>query len=90
MGAISIPLPSASGHQDIEVDIRVNGQLQQQNYRVEVFYWRDCQARYNRAECIREILANYDPQWQLYYIGAPTTTFVPITFMKTVVMKNSA
>ena len=90
MGSIAIPLPSASGHQDIEVDIRVNGILQQQNYRVEVFYWRDCQARQNRAECIREILASYDPQWQLYYIGAPTDTLVPITFMKTVSAKRSA
>ena len=90
MGAIAIPLPSAGGHQDIEVDIRVNGQLQQLNYRVEVFYWRDCQAQQSRAECIREILASYDPQWQLYHIGAPTATFVPITFMKRTVMKSSA
>ena len=95
MGSIAIPLPTHGGHQDIEVDIRVNGQLQQQNYRVEVFYWSDCQARQNRqsplrAECIREILASYDPQWQLYHIGAPTDTFVPITFMKRPVMKHSA
>ena len=90
MGSIAIPLPSSSSHQEIEVDIRVNGQLQQKNYRVEVFYWKDCLARQNRAECIREILASYDPQWQLYYIGAPTDTFVPITFMKNVAVKHNA
>lgn len=90
MGSIAIPIPTAGGHQDIEVDIRVNGQLQQQNYRVEVFYWKDCSARHSRAECIREILASYDPRWQLYHIGAPTNTFVPITFMKRPVMKHSA
>ena len=95
MSSIAIPLPTLGGHQEIEVDIRINGQLQQQNYRVEVFYWKDCQtqpsrALPSRAECIREILANYDPQWQLYYIGAPTATFVPITFVKRPVMKHSA
>ncbi|MEQ9442280.1 MAG: hypothetical protein RIG62_24780 [Cyclobacteriaceae bacterium] len=87
MGSIAIPLPTAHGHQDIEVDIRVNGELQSQNYRVEVFYWKDCQvrrgdARYHRAECIREILNNYDKNWQLYYIGMPTEDYVPITFMQ--------
>ena len=90
MGAISIPLPSAGGHQDIEVDIRINGQLQQQNYRVEIFYWSDCQARQNRAECIREILTHYDPQWELYYLGAPTDTFIPITFVQKRKLRNSA
>ncbi len=82
MGSIAIPLPTMSGQQDIEVDIRVNGQLRRQNYRVEVFFWKNCNARLNRAECIREILANYDKDWQLYYIGMPTDDFVPITFMK--------
>ena len=82
MGSIAIPLPSALGHQDIEVDIRVNGELKKQNYRVEVFYWKDCKARHNRAECIREILNNYDKNWQLYYIGMPTDEYVPITFMQ--------
>jgi len=82
MGSIAIPLPAVSGKQDIEVDIRVNGELKQQNFRVEVFYWKDCQRRQNRAECIREILSKYDQNWQLYYIGMPTEEYVPITFMK--------
>lgn len=82
MGSIAIPLPSANGHQDIEVDIRVNGELKKQNYRVEVFYWKNCRARQNRAECIREILSEYDKNWQLYYIGMPTDDYVPITFMQ--------
>ncbi|MFP4090422.1 MAG: hypothetical protein ACLFUB_14335 [Cyclobacteriaceae bacterium] len=82
MGAISIPLPKSSAHQAIEVDIRVNGVLRQENYRVEVFYWKDCLSPHNRAECIREILNSYDKRWQLYYIGMPTEDFVPITFVK--------
>ncbi|MDF9798090.1 hypothetical protein OKW21_003353 [Catalinimonas alkaloidigena] len=82
MGSIAIPIPPLSGNQDIEVDIRVNGELKKQNFRVEVFFWKDCKAQQNRAECIREILSKYDKDWQLYYIGMPTDEFVPITFMK--------
>lgn len=82
MGSIAIPIPPMSGNQNIEVDIRVNGELKRQNFRVEVFYWKDCKAEYNRAECIREILSRYDKSWQLYYIGMPTEEYVPITFMK--------
>ena len=93
MGSIAIPLPTVGSNQDIEVDIRVNGQLQQQNYRVEIFYWQNCQTQHSehhRAECIREILASYDPDWQLYHIGSPTETFVPITFVKRPTMKRTA
>jgi hypothetical protein len=64
------------------VDIRVNGVLQQQNYRVKVLYWKDCRASHNRAGCIREILNYYDLNWQLYYIGMPSEDLVPITFVK--------
>lgn len=82
MGSIAIPIPTGAAHQNIEVDIRVNGKLKKQNYRVEVFYWTDCEAGLNRAECIREILSRYDKNWQLYYIGMPTKDYVPITFVQ--------
>jgi hypothetical protein len=81
MGSIAIPIPT-SGEQHIEVDIRINGELKKQNFRVEVFYWKNCKAQQNRAECLREILSSYDKNWQLYYIGMPTEDYVPITFMK--------
>ena len=82
MGSIAVPIPPSVANQNIEVDIRINGKLQQQNFKVEVFYWNDCEAQQNRAECIREILSKYDKDWQLYYIGMPTEDYVPITFMK--------
>ena len=82
MGSIAVPIPPSVANQNIEVDIRINGKLQQQNFKVEVFYWNDCEAQHNRAECIREILSKYDKDWQLYYIGMPTEDYVPITFMK--------
>ena len=83
MPHIAIPIPSIPGKQDIEIEVTINGQKQQLHYRVELFHWEDCrQPSIDRAECIRHMLSDYDQDWMLYYIGAPTDQFVPITFVK--------
>ncbi len=83
MPHIAVPIPAMPGKQEIEIEVTVNGQKQQIHYRVELFYWEDCHMpTLDRAECIRHLLEQYDQDWTLYYIGAPTEAFVPITFMK--------
>ncbi len=83
MGHIAIQIPQIPGEQEIEIDVKINGIRQQYNYRVEIFYWKDCEKPGDsRAECIRGILARYDKNWELYYIGAPTREYVPLTFRK--------
>ena len=83
MSHIAIPIPVGRGKQDIEVQVTINGQKQNLNYKVELFYWEDCTVSIeNRVACIREMLNNYDENWALYYIGDPTDEFIPITFIK--------
>ncbi len=83
MPHIAIPIPSIPGKQDIEIEVTINGQRQQLHYRVELFHWDDCTVpTIDRAECLRHLLSDYDQDWMLYYIGAPTDQFVPITFVK--------
>ena len=83
MAHIAVPIPPLPGKQDIEIEVTINGQKQQLHYRVELFYWEDCKIPViDRAECIRQMLEGYDQDWTLYYIGAPTDQFVPITFVK--------
>ncbi len=83
MAHIAIPLPLGEGKQEVEIEVTVNGQRRQLHYRVELFYWDDCQApAHRRVECIRQMLSGYDQDWNLYYIGSPTDTFIPITFVK--------
>lgn len=83
MAYIAVPIPSLPGKQDIEIEVTINGMKQQLHYRVELFYWDDCAfPTIDRAECIRQMLSNYDEDWTLYYIGSPTEAFVPITFVK--------
>ena len=88
MSYIAIPISSLPGKQDIEIDVTINGQKQALHYRVELFYWGDCQVPTfdrvtpDRVECIQQLLASYDKDWTLYYIGSPTDEFVPITFVR--------
>lgn len=83
MAHIAVPVPSSLGKQEIEISVSINGQKQQLHYRIELFYWEDYEIpTIDRAECIRHMLQQYDQDWTLYYIGAPTDTFVPITFLK--------
>jgi hypothetical protein len=98
MSYIAIPIPNLPGKQDIEIEVTINGQKQALHYRVELFYWGDCfgfgqstpsfehnpigKGSLDRVECIRQHLSSYDQDWALYYIGAPTDDFVPVTFVK--------
>ena len=83
MGAIAINIPQITGEQDIEVEVRINGEKKSYNYRVEVFHWADCEnPSEDRVDCIRQILGKYVPDWELYQIGMPTDEVVPITFRK--------
>lgn len=83
MAYIAIPIPNLPGKQDIEIEVTINGQRQALHYRVELFYWSDCTVpTFDRVDCIRQHLALYDKAWSLYYIGAPTDDFVPVTFVR--------
>ena len=83
MGIIGIEIPELNEDQDIEVEVRVNGIKKQYNYRVEIFYWEECPFDTNeRAECIRQLIQNYDSAWDLAHIGLPTEEYIPITFRK--------
>ena len=83
MSHIAIPLPQGKGKQEVEIEVTINGQKQQLHYRVELFYWEDCKfPTVNRAECIQNLLKEYDQDWTLYFICSPTDEFVPITFVK--------
>ena len=83
MSYIAIPIPRGAGKQDIQIEVTVNNEKQALHYKVELFYWDDCKnPQGHRADCIAELLAKHDPNWMVYYIGAPTDQFVPITFVE--------
>jgi len=82
MGYIVIPIPIIPRKQDIEIQVTINNEVQSPHSKVKLFYWDDClNLTGYRADCISEMLAKHDPSWMVYYIGAPTDKFVPITFV---------
>ncbi len=82
MSHIAIPIPHFEGKQEIQIQVVVNNQIKSLRYKVELFYWDECQnPNAHRADCISEMLGNHDSNWLVYSIGTPTEKFVPITFV---------
>jgi hypothetical protein len=84
MGVFGIEIPELVGEQqDIQVEVKVNGIKKEYYYKVELFYWDDCPyPTSDRAECIKNLIADYHAEWQLAHIGMPNDDFIPITFRK--------
>jgi hypothetical protein len=84
MGQIAIPIPQIPGSkQEIEIEVKINGVKKEYNYRIELFYWEDCNiADADRVACLRKMLNSYDKEWLVYDIGTPTDDLIPVTFVR--------
>lgn len=83
MSTISIQLPPVHTDNYVDVDLTVNGKKQQFKYRVEIFKWSDwCTPTETKVDGIRKMIGQYDRNWQLVEIGAPTDFTVPLMFRK--------
>jgi hypothetical protein len=81
MPAISIQLPAVEADQQIEVEVKINGEKKSYHYRVEIFAWEQCHdPAEERAKCLQRMIQGYDPHWQLLQIGAPSEKSIPIMF----------
>ena len=89
MSIIGIEIPQLNEEQEIEVEVRVNGIKKQYHYRVEIFYWEECPYPTEvRVECIKNLVGDYNKDWQLAHIGLPTDDYIPITFKKKRALKR--
>lgn len=81
MPSISIQLPAIEADQQIEVEVKINGEKKRYHYRVEIFAWEQCvDPVEERARCLQRMINGYDKDWQLLQIGAPTEKTIPIMF----------
>ncbi|MCI0493713.1 hypothetical protein L0Z72_01805 [candidate division KSB1 bacterium] len=80
MPNVSIQLPMIEADQSIEVTVTVNGKQKRFNYRIEIFPWSVCQEVVNKADCLRQVIQNYDQHWQLIQIGEATENDVTLMF----------
>jgi len=81
MPTISIQLPAVEADQQVEVEVKINGQKKKYHYRVEIFAWEQCpDPAEERAKCLQRMIKGYDDEWQLVQIGAPLDKSIPIMF----------
>jgi len=83
MREISLSIPTLESEQNIDIEVRINGKRRRLHYRVEIIAWEDYgRPEEERADVLRRVIKDYDKDWQLVQIGAPTDKTIPIMFRK--------
>ena len=80
MSSITIQLPTMEAEQSIEITVKINGSKQKYNYKVEIYPWNKCKKEEIKAQCLKHMIEEYDPSWQLVHIGAEGQKEIPIMF----------
>lgn len=81
MREIVILVPEIDVDQNVEIDVRINGRKKTLKYRIELMRWEGDQSE-DRVTTLRHKIADYDKDWELVEIGAPSKTEIPIVFRK--------
>lgn len=81
MKEIVILVPEVDVDQNVEIDVRINGRKKTLKYRIELLRWEGDQSD-ERVTTLRKKINDYDKDWELVEIGAPTGPDIPIVFRK--------
>lgn len=82
MREVVILIPSIDIEQNIEIDVRINGRKKTLQYRVELLSWEGDDAQTDRVKILKHKVKEYDKDWELVEIGAPTKDNIPLMFRK--------
>ncbi len=80
MREVVILIPEVDAHQNVEIDVRINGKKKTLRYRVEILEWEGEDPSNDRVRVLKRKIENYDKDWQLMEIGAPTEHQIPLVF----------
>lgn len=78
---IILLIPDIEPEQNIEIDVRINGRKKTLQYRVELLNWEGNENE-SRVATIKHKLNDYDKNWELVEVGAPTGKDIPLIFRK--------
>ncbi len=81
MREIVILIPDIDKEQNVEIDVRINGKKKTLQYRVELLSWEGS-AEKDRVQVLRHKINEYDKDWELVEIGAPTASEIPLMFRR--------
>ena len=79
MREIVVLIPDIDVEQNVEIDVRINGRKKTLKYRVELINWEGDDQE-NRVTILKHKIEDYDKDWELIEIGAPSGTEIPIMF----------
>lgn len=81
MSRFVIQIPVVDIEKTVEVIVKVNGARQRTRYKVELFDWPEGATHEARIDRLREIIAAFDPAWELFQIGPDNDEGkIPIVF----------
>ncbi len=83
MREIVILIPDVDKEQNVEIDVRINGRKKTMKYRVELLRWEGNDME-NRVTTLKHTIDDYDKDWELVEIGAPSEKEIPIVFRKNI------
>lgn len=81
MREIVILIPDLDIEQNVEIDVRINGRKKTLKYRVELLSWEGNDSE-QRVTTLKHKINDYDKDWELVEIGAPSKSQIPIVFKK--------
>ena len=81
MREIIVLIPDIDIEQNVEIDVRINGRKKTLKYRVELINWEG-NDQGDRITVLKHKIKDYDKDWELVEIGAPSDTEIPLMFRK--------
>lgn len=81
MREIVILIPDLDVEQNVEIDVRINGRKKTLKYRVELINWEG-NDKHDRVTVLKHKINDYDKDWELVEIGAPSDHEIPLMFRK--------
>lgn len=81
MREIIVLIPDIDIEQNVEIDVRINGRKKTLKYRVELINWEG-NDQGHRITVLKHKIKDYDKDWELVEIGAPSDTEIPLMFRK--------
>ena len=79
MREIVILIPDIDIEQNVEIDVRINGRKKTLKYRVELINWEG-DDKQDRVTVLKHKIKDYDKDWELVEIGAPSDNEIPLMF----------
>lgn len=81
MKEIRVVIPDIDVEQNVEIEVRINGRKRTLRYRVELLSWEGDKSE-DRVTVLKHKINEYDKDWELVEIGAPSEKEIPIMFRK--------